>query len=84
MFEHASALDAAGKEQDAIPLYRESLALEMRTLGESHATTAMTEQNLAQVQQLRGRLDEAELLYRDMQADIAQQMLRRLAAVKEL
>jgi LPS-assembly lipoprotein len=27
---------------------------------------------------------EAELLYRDMQNDIAQQMLRRLAAVKEL
>ena len=27
---------------------------------------------------------EAELLYRDMQADIAQQLMRRLAAVKEL
>ena len=27
---------------------------------------------------------EAELLYRDMQNDIAQQMLRRLAAIKEL
>lgn len=27
---------------------------------------------------------EAELLYRDMQADIAQQLMRRLAAVKEI
>ena len=27
---------------------------------------------------------EIELLYRDMQTDIAQQLLRRLAAVKEL
>ncbi len=30
VFEHASALDAAGKEQDAIPLYRESLAAGLR------------------------------------------------------
>jgi len=27
---------------------------------------------------------EADLLFRDMQADIAQQLMRRLAAVKEL
>ena len=30
VFEHASALDAAGKEQDAIPLYRDSLASGLR------------------------------------------------------
>jgi cyanophycin synthetase len=30
VFERASALDAAGKEQDAIPLYRESLAAGLR------------------------------------------------------
>jgi cyanophycin synthetase len=30
VFEHASALDAAGKEQDAIPLYREALASGLR------------------------------------------------------
>jgi cyanophycin synthetase len=30
VFEHASALDAAGKEQDAIPLYRDCLAAGLR------------------------------------------------------
>jgi cyanophycin synthetase len=30
VFEHAGTLDAAGKEQDAIPLYRESLAAGLR------------------------------------------------------
>ena len=60
----AVLLFVRGTYDEAEPLDREALALSTRLLGEDHPMTAMTAQNLAQVQQLRGQLDEAEQLYR--------------------
>ena len=52
------------RDPQAESLYREALAIQIRRLGEDHPSTAQTEQNLAQVLEEFGRLDEAEALYR--------------------
>ena len=51
-------------DPQAEPLYREALAIYQRRFGDDHPRTAETAQNLAQVLEESGRLDESEALYR--------------------
>jgi cyanophycin synthetase len=79
-YEHASALDAAGKEQDAIPLYREALATGLREPQRHRARI-----QLASSLRATGQPDLAYSLLTELSADrpgsVAVEAFRALAGV---
>ena len=56
----AAAYRAAGRLEEAIPLYERTLADRERVLGDTHPSTLISRNNLAAAYQDAGRLDEAE------------------------
>jgi len=66
-FDHAYR--AAGRLDEAIPLYERTLADRERVLGETHPDTLMSRNNLAHAYRAAGRLDEAIPLYERTLAD---------------
>ena len=65
----AAAYQAAGRLDEAIPLYERTLADRERVLGETHPDTLTSRNNLAAAYQAAGRLDEAIPLYERTLAD---------------
>jgi len=65
----AGAYQAAGRLDEAIPLYEQVLADRMRVLGPDHPHTLTFRNNLAGAYQAAGRLDEAIPLYEQVLAD---------------
>ena len=65
----ASAYQAAGRLDEAIPLYERTLADRERVLGETHPDTLASRNNLASAYQAAGRLAEAIPLYERTLAD---------------
>ena len=61
---HARQMDA-----EAEPLCREALEVSRATLGDRHPYTVAFIENLAQLLEKQGKLDEAELLRRGMQQE---------------
>jgi CHAT domain-containing protein/tetratricopeptide (TPR) repeat protein len=60
----ASCLDALGKAQEALPLYRKALEIKGQALGEGHPETARSYNNVAYCLQALGKAQEALPLYR--------------------
>lgn len=58
------ALRSAGRFEEALPLFQESLDLRRRVVGEDHPYTHNASHNLALILQSLGRLREAETYYR--------------------
>ena len=59
-----SNLDAQGRYQEAEPLFRKALEIRRAALGEAHADTAASYNNVAFNLNAQGRYAEAEPLYR--------------------
>ena len=59
----AYAYQAAGRPDEAIPLYEQVLADRMRVLGDNHPQTLTSRNNLASAYQAAGRLDDAKALF---------------------
>jgi tetratricopeptide (TPR) repeat protein len=58
----ARAYRAAGRLEEAIPLFERTLADRERVLGETHRSTLASRTNLAAAYQAAGRVDDAETL----------------------
>ena len=65
----AAAYRAAGRLEEAIPLYERTLADSERVLGETHPDTLASRNNLAAAYRAAGRLEEAVPLYERTLAD---------------
>ena len=65
----AYAYRAAGRLDDAIPLYEQVLADSARVLGDNHPGTLASRNNLAYAYRAAGRLDDAIPLYEQVRAD---------------
>lgn len=66
--DYALTLNAAGRYDEAEPLYREAMAIVEKTLGKEHPSYAGSLNNLALLLDTTGRSDEAEPLFREAMA----------------
>ena len=60
----ANAYQAAGRLDEAIPLYQQTLTGRSRTLGPHHPLTLTTQDNLASAYRAAGRFDDADSLFK--------------------
>jgi tetratricopeptide (TPR) repeat protein len=65
MFNLASLLSNEGRHSESWKLYRETLAIQLRTLGPEHPRTLLTQSELADELFAQGHVQEAERLHRE-------------------
>jgi tetratricopeptide (TPR) repeat protein len=70
----AAAYLAAGRVDEAIPLFEQILAVRQRTLGPNDAETLVSQNNLASAYQDAGRVDEAIRLY-ELNLEVRERLL---------
>ncbi len=70
----AGLYESQGRYSEAEPLYKQALAIRKQQLGDNHADTATSLNNLALLYQSQGRYSEAEPLLKQALAIIKQQL----------